>query len=355
MNWKDELRHSLSDPSDFITVNQSGNKNSLPHEIIKITDQFPMRIPPHYLNFLNLLSDSDDPLWKMAVPSAHEFLRTPKEQDDPTGDEHRSPLPGAIHRYPDRLLILTTNECALYCRFCFRKSRLKKAIPHLSSQGLTKIVEYVRQTPSIREIILSGGDPLCLPTKKLKKILTSFRGLPQIETIRIHTRTPVALPSRFTPKLLKILKNNRPLWLVSHINHARELTPEALTAIESILSSSIPILNQSVLLRGVNDSLKSMLALLRALISASIKPYYLHQLDRAPGTAHFYVPVSEGQKLIKELRGVISGYAIPHYVIDIPGGFGKVPLCGGFIQSQSDKLIYLETFDGSLHSYSLDG
>lgn len=300
-----------------------------------VADRYATAIPPA---FQQLITSPDDPIGRQVIPDARELQTMPHENEDPIGDEALSPVPGIVHRYEDRALLKPLLICPLYCRFCFRREHVGPDGGLLGEEALETAFRWIETHPQIREIILTGGDPLMLSPRRMKHIIQRLSAIAHIEIIRIHSRVPVAAPERLTTDLLDALETDRALWMVAHINHARELTEEARLAVRQMLCRGIPVLSQSVLLRGVNDTTESLEALLRALIAARIKPYYLHHLDSAPGTAHFHVPVKEGRALLESLRGRVSGLIWPTYVVDIPGGKGKVPLGPDYlIHSSSDS------------------
>ncbi|MBW4093261.1 MAG: lysine-2,3-aminomutase-like protein, partial [Proteobacteria bacterium] len=273
-----------------------------------------------------LIEAPDDPIARQFVPHADELHTAAHERADPIGDDALSPVKGIVHRYPDRALLKPLLICPVYCRFCFRREHVGPDGGVLTDAELAAACAWIAAHPAIREIILTGGDPLMLSPRRLGALLRTLAAIPHVETVRIHTRVPVAEPERITPALLAALDVATPLWVVLHANHAREFTAPALAALASLRRAGIPLLGQSVLLRGVNDTVAALEALLRAMLAARVKPYYLHQLDPAPGTARFYVPIAEGQRLLAALRGRVTGLAWPTYVLDIPGGAGKVPI-----------------------------
>ncbi len=274
----------------------------------------------------DLIETPDDPIGRQFVPDAAELDTRPHERADPIGDDALSPLPGVVHRYPDRVLLKPLLLCPVYCRFCFRREHVGPGGGVLSEADTAAALDYIRARPAIREVILTGGDPLMLSPRRLAALLRALAAIPHVELLRVHTRVPVAEPSRVTPALAAALATDTPLWLVVHANHAREFTPAAVAALRRVGAEGVPLLGQSVLLRGVNDSATALEALFRAMLRARVKPYYLHQLDPAPGTARFHVPIDEGRALLASLRGRVTGLAWPTYVLDIPGGHGKVPI-----------------------------
>lgn len=270
-------------------------------------------------------ADPTDPIAAQYVPHPAELHTAPDEHVDPTGDAAFSPLKGVVHRYPDRVLLTPLLVCPVYCRFCFRRERVGPGAGGLSAAELEAALGYIAARPELREAILTGGDPLMLAPRRLRAILAALDRIPHLESLRIHTRVPVADPARLTDALADALVTEKALWVAVHINHARELTPAAQAALARLLARGIPLLGQSVLLAGVNDSEAALEALCRGLIAARVKPHYLHLLDFAPGTARFRVPVARARALHRALRGRLPGHAIPTLVLDIPGGHGKVP------------------------------
>jgi len=281
-----------------------------------------------------LIEHPDDPLGRQFIPDPAELDPAPHERADPIGDDALSPLPGVVHRYPDRALLKPLLVCPVYCRFCFRREHVGPGGGLLSDAELEAAYAWFRARPAVREVILTGGDPLMLSPRRLGAILRTLAAIPHIELLRIHTRVPVADPARVTDALAAAMEVDVdvPVWLVLHANHAREFTPNAVAALRRVGRAGVPLLGQSVLLRGVNDSVEALEDLFRAMLRARVKPYYLHQLDPAPGTARFAVPIAEGQRILRALRGRMTGLGWPTYVLDIPGGHGKVPVGPGFLE-----------------------
>ncbi len=278
-----------------------------------------------------LIAAEGAPIARQFVPDAAELLTAPHERADPIGDDALSPVKGIVHRYADRALLKPLLVCPVYCRFCFRREHVGPDGGLLTEAELEAAYAWLAERPAIREVILTGGDPLMLSPRRLAAIIAALGAIPHVEIVRIHTRVPTTAPERVTAALSAALATERALWLVLHANHAGEFTAEARAAIRRIQAEAVPVLGQSVLLRGVNDSEAALEALFRAMIAARVKPYYLHQLDAAPGTARFHVPIAEGQRLLAGLRGRVSGLAWPTYVLDIPGGHGKVPVGPGYL------------------------
>jgi len=293
-------------------------KTDLTH-LEQVSALYPCRISSYYAG---LITAPHDPIWKQCVPSVAELDDT-TQLPDPLDEERLSPVPGLIHRYPDRAVLLVSNRCATYCRFCMRK---RKVGCSGGDTDFSAACDYIAATPRLRDIILSGGDPLMLPDDELHQILSALRRIPHVEIIRIGSRIPVTDPSRITPALCRMLAEHHPLYLNTHFNHPQELTPEAARACSLLADAGIQLGNQTVLLKGVNDDSLTLQKLLTGLLRLRVRPYYLHQMDLVRGTAHFRTPLEQGRELIGSLRGKVSGLAIPHFVIDLPGGKGKVPV-----------------------------
>ncbi|GAB0117363.1 lysine-2,3-aminomutase-like protein [Acidisoma sp. 7E03] len=282
-----------------------------------------------------LIDQPDDVIGRQFVPDAAELVEAPHERADPIGDDALSPIPGIVHRYADRVLLKPLLVCPVYCRFCFRREHVGPDGGLLTEAQLEAAYAYIADRAGLREVILTGGDPLMLSPRRLRAIMERLAAIPHVETIRLHSRLPLTAPERLTEAMAEALDVERPVWLVLHANHAREFTPEGRAALRRVQRRGIPVLGQSVLLRGVNDTAEALEGLFRAMLAARVKPYYLHQLDPAPGTARFHVPIAEGQALLRQLRGRVTGLAWPTYVLDIPGGHGKVPIGPGYLEGAS--------------------
>jgi lysine 2,3-aminomutase len=280
-----------------------------------------------------LIGDHSDPIGRQFIPDPAELLTAPHERADPIADDALSPIRGVVHRYADRALLKPLLICPVYCRFCFRREHVGPDGGVLSEAELQAAYEWFAARPAIREVILTGGDPFMLSPRRLRSIVQALSAIPHIELLRVHTRVPIAEPSRVTEALAGALETVKSMWIVVHANHAREFTPDARSALHRIQRRALPVLGQSVLLRGVNDTVEALEALLRAMLTAGVKPYYLHQLDAAPGTARFHVPIEEGRRLLAQLRGRVTGLAWPTYVLDIPGGHGKVPIGPEYLEA----------------------
>ncbi len=295
-------------------------------ELHQVTEQFSVAVTPAMLDLMDS-SDRDDPIARQFVPDRRELDDHPLDLSDPIGDETHAPLKGIVHRYPDRLLLLPVRVCAVYCRFCFRRETVgANEAAALTPHELETAINYIRTHKEVWEVILSGGDPLTLSPRRLADIVDALNGIDHVKVIRIHTRIPVVAPERINKELVSALRTDKPVYVVLHTNHARELTEAALSACDQLTDSGIPVLSQSVLLKGINDNAATLETLFRKLVANRIRPYYLHHADRAPGTAHFRTTVEDGQRIMKELRGRVSGLCLPEYVLDIPGGHGKSPL-----------------------------
>ena len=279
-----------------------------------------------------IIEHANDPIALQFVPDPAELVHFPHELADPIGDEAHAPLPGLVHRYPDRVLLKPVLVCPVYCRFCFRREHVGPGGGAMSPADFDAAIAYIAARPAIREVILTGGDPLMLAPRRLGALLDRLAAIPHVELLRLHSRVPVTDPGRVTTALLTALERDTPVWLAVHANHAREFSPLAATALRALHAVGVPLLGQSVLLRGVNDSAAALEDLFRAMLRCRVKPYYLHQLDPAPGTSRFHVPIEEGRRLLESLRGRVTGMAWPTYVLDIEGGHGKVPIGPDYLE-----------------------
>ncbi len=293
-----------------------------------------------------------DAIARQFVPDPRELDVRPGEVADPTGDDPHSPLPGLVHRYPDRVLIKPVHVCPVYCRFCFRRERVGPGGEAMSEEALADAVAYVAARPEIHEVILTGGDPLMMSARRVAALAAALDAIPHVDVVRWHSRVPIADPGRVGTDLVAALSGGaKAAWIAVHCNHPDELTAAAIGALRRLAASGIVLVSQSVLLRGVNDDADTLAALFRKLVANGIRPYYLHQLDAAPGTSHFRVPLTEGQELMRALRGRISGIALPTYVLDIPGGFGKVPVGPSYLDGEHGSVTDPK---GGTHSLASD-
>lgn len=297
-------------------------------------------------------NDPNDPIARQFVPDAAELDTHPQELADPIGDDAHSPVEGIVHRYPDRVLLKLTHVCAVYCRFCFRREMVGPDKPNaLSPAALASALDYIRSHREIWEVILTGGDPLILSPRRLRTVMNTLGDIEHVKIVRIHTRMPIAEPARITRDLVRAMKiKGKATYVAVHVNHARELTAEARDACAMMAETGIPLLAQSVLVAGVNDTAQAMSELMRACVETRIKPYYLHHGDLAPGTAHLRTDIATGQKLMREMRGRLSGLCQPTYVLDIPGGHGKSPIGPNYIERDGAQTT-VEDFNGVRHAY----
>ncbi len=341
-DWKQILKESITTPDQLLRKFEVDV-----HPLKAVVARYPMRVSKYYFD---LIEEVDDPIWKQCIPSPLE-LQDPHGSDDPLNEEGDSPTQGLIHRYPDRVLMCVSNSCAMYCRFCTRKRQVGKPTVNLSTQVLLEQIKYVEKNPGIRDVLLSGGDPLMLPDEKIKFLLKRLRAIPHVEILRIGSRVPCTLPQRITPELCNILKEHHPLYVNVHFNHPREITEESERACGLLADSGIPLGNQSVLLRGVNDNPEVMKSLVHKLLRVRVKPYYLFQMDLVKGTYHFRTRVETGLKIIQSLVGYTSGFAVPRYVIDAPGGGGKVPVQPDHLLSVQEDKVVLRNYEGKVYTY----
>lgn len=307
---------------------------------------YPMRVNPY---FLSLIKEKNDPLWRQAVPDVRELADTVC-QEDPLNEENLSPVPNLVHKYPDRALFLVNSQCAVICRFCTRKRKVGTASMVITRDTIRAGLDYLAKTPEIRDILISGGDPLLLTDEKLDWLLAAVRRIPSIEIIRIGSRVPCSLPMRITTRLVRILKKYHPLYINTHFNHPTEITPQAARACARLADGGIPLGCQTVLLRNVNDRPETMKKLLHGLLRIRVRPYYLFQTDMTKGTNHFRTKVEQGQAIMRNLIGHTSGLAVPTYAVDAPGGGGKIPLTPNYIRQMGDEIIF-DNYCGSTCTY----
>ncbi|HNR95117.1 MAG TPA: KamA family radical SAM protein [Kiritimatiellia bacterium] len=323
--------------------------------VAKACERFQMKIPPYYLSLMDPENPSC-PIRKQAIPDVRELRILPSELDDPIGDANKDlnnqPLAAMTHRYPDRVLIYPTPLCGNYCRHCFRRRLAGRREYAPTDKQMEAVLKYVAAHPEVHEVILSGGDPLMLSDSRLTDLLARIKSIPHIRTLRIHSRMPVVNPFRITEELADALRRFQPLWIVTHFNHPVEVTETAKKHLGHLVDRGIPVLNQGVLLKGINDNPETLRELGWKLIEARVKPYYLHHLDRAQGLSHLRVGVRKGLKILRELRGTMPGYAIPSYILDIPEGYGKVPLQYHYLSTDDRQQLYVETPDGEYVPYA---
>jgi lysine 2,3-aminomutase len=319
-------------------------------DITKCLSCFRMAITPYYASLMDPL-DPKCPIRLQAVPTIQETHIAPYELEDPLDEELESPVKNIVHRYPDRVLFLVTHMCSMYCRHCTRRRTVGEEDYAITEEEIETAVDYIANNPQIRDVLISGGDPLTLSDSRLESIISKLRKIEHVEIIRIGTRVPVVIPMRITPELLNMLKKYQPIWINTHFNHPKELTPDSIKACADIVDAGIPLGNQSVLLRGINDDTQIMKELLLKLVKARIRPYYLYQCDLSQGLDHFRTRVEKGIEIIQSLTGNISGYAVPKYVIDAPHGGGKVPINPDYIISLDEKEVVMRNYQGKTYTY----
>ncbi|MEO7101069.1 MAG: KamA family radical SAM protein [Luteolibacter sp.] len=350
-NWDDhrwQLRNRVDSLADLdLRLNLTDEERA---GVLLAGTKLAMAITPHFFNLIDR-DDPDCPIRRQVIPRIEEGWNAPEEMADPCGEDSHMPVPGLVHRYPDRVLFLVTDRCASYCRYCTR-SRVVSGVgdQHLETQW-EMAFKYLEKHTEVRDVLLSGGDPLLFSDDKLDKILTRLRSIPHIQFIRIGSRIPIFLPQRITPELCAMLKKHHPLFISIHTNHPRELTTEVRDALGRLADAGIPLGNQSVMLRGVNDSVEVQKLLVQKLLMCRVKPYYLYQCDLINGSSHLRTPVAEGVAIIEGLRGHTTGYAIPQFVIDGPGGGGKIPINPNYVVDTSSGKITLRNFEGEIFEY----
>lgn len=340
--WKQIIAQSITKPE------QVRHKFNVDVESLKtVVAKYPMRISKYYFD---LIEEVDDPIWKQCVPSPLE-LRDTYGFDDPLNEEGQSPVPGLVHRYPDRVLMCVSNSCATYCRFCTRKRKVGNPVITYSRERLLQQIQYIKKTPAIRDVLLSGGDPFLLSDERMEFLLQKIRAIPHVEILRIGSRVPCTLPQRITPKLCSILKKYHPIYVNVHFNHPLEITEDSGRACGLLADAGIPLASQSVLLRGVNDDPVVMKNLVQKLLTIRVRPYYIFQIDLVRGTYHFRTQVETGLNILASLIGHTSGLAVPRYVIDSPDGGGKIPIQPNYIQSIDEDKIVLRNYEGKTYAY----
>lgn len=310
-----------------------------------------MAITPYYLSLIDPI-DPYDPIWRQAVPTALETFKAQGDLDDPLHEDSDSPVPGLTHRYPDRVLFLITDQCSMYCRHCTRRRFAGQHDCAVPMERIDRCIDYVARTPQVRDVLLSGGDALLVSDDTLEYIISRLRAIPHVEIIRLGSRTPVVCPQRVTPELCAMLKKYHPIWLNTHFNHPNEITDESAGACARLADAGIPLGNQTVLLRGVNDCTHVMKRLMHGLVKMRVRPYYIYQCDLSMGIEHFRTPVSKGIEIMENLRGHTSGYAVPTFVVDAPGGGGKIPVMPDYVISQSPRRVVLRNYEGVITTYT---
>lgn len=348
-HWVWQLKNRITDLEGLERVVESLSAEER-EGVILTGSKLAMGITPHFASLMDP-RDPECPIRRQVIPRVAETETAPWEMADPCGEDSHSPVPGLVHRYPDRVLFLVTDRCASYCRYCTRSRLVSNASGYDFIPNFDQQIDYIRRTPSVRDVLLSGGDPLLMSDSRLESLLGRLREIPHVEFLRIGTRIPIFLPQRITPQLCERLRSFHPLFMSVHANHPRELTLEVREALGRLADAGIALGNQSVLLRGVNDDPETMLALVHKLLMCRVKPYYLYQCDLIAGSAHLRTSVKEGLELMRAIRGHTSGYATPQYVVDAPGGGGKVPLNPEYIVAHNEERVTLRNYEGRIFEY----
>jgi len=350
-DWHWQLKHSVTRVETFEKLLDI-RLEPLERRKVELTlKKFPLSVTPYYLSLIDRDDYQNDPIFRQAFPSPEERKVERVDMVDPLAEEQDSPVPGITHRYPDRVLFHVSNVCAMYCRHCTRKRKVGEIDSIPDREQLNQGLDYIRQTPEIRDVLLSGGDPLMLNDLYLDWILGELRNIEHVQVIRIGSRMPVVLPYRVTDELVEMLRKHQPLWVNTHFNHPREITSSSRRALHKLADAGIPLGNQSVLLAGVNDCQRIIKSLVHKLVENRVRPYYLYQCDLAEGLSHFRTPVGKGVEIMESLIGHTSGFAVPTYVIDAPGGGGKIPINPNYLISLSTNKVVLRNYEGVITTY----
>ncbi|TCK87992.1 L-lysine 2,3-aminomutase [Natranaerovirga hydrolytica] len=350
-DWKWQLKNSINTIEQLEDITGIELEKDEKEELKETVDQFPLSITPYYLSLIDVKDFRDDPVYKQAIPGVHELVIEKGDMEDPLSEDSDSPVPGITHRYPDRVLFHISNVCSMYCRHCTRKRKVGD-VDHIPNKDiLLEGIAYIKEHPQVRDVLLSGGDPLMLDDDYLDWVLTQIRAIPHVEVIRIGTRMPVVLPYRITDELVDMIKKHHPVWINTHFNHPKEFTNASKRALAKLADGGIPLGNQSVLLAGVNDCPRIMKKLVHTLVKNRVRPYYLYQCDLSEGLTHFRTPVGKGIEIMESLIGHTSGFAVPTYVIDAPGGGGKIPVMPNYIVSWSTNKVVLRNYEGVITTY----
>ncbi|MCF8361113.1 MAG: lysine 2,3-aminomutase [Prolixibacteraceae bacterium] len=353
-NWKDwkwQLKHSVKSIDKFELVSGIKFPEEKRKQLEETLEKFPLSITPYYISLIDTKNYENDPVFKQSFADQRELITNSSEHSDPLAEDEDSPVEGITHRYPDRVLFHVSNVCSMYCRHCTRKRKVGDVDFVPSKSQLEKGIEYIKNTPQVRDVLLSGGDPFMLSDKMLDWLLSQISQIEHVEVIRIGTRMPVVLPYRITDSLLEVIKKYHPVWVNTHFNHPREITASAREALAKLANAGIPLGNQSVLLADVNDCPRIMKRLVHQLVQNRVRPYYLYQCDLSEGLAHFRTPVGKGIEIMESLIGHTSGFAVPTYVIDAPGGGGKIPVMPNYIISWSTNKVILRNYEGVITTY----
>jgi len=348
-SWEWQLKNAIRDIPTLEKVMYLSEEDK--KSLTKCLEKFKMAITPYYASLMDK-KDKNCPVRLMAVPSSRELDSVASDLEDPLHEDIDSPVPGLTHRYPDRVLLLVTHVCSMYCRHCTRRRLLGDTDTTMADKQIDQAIEYIEKTKTVRDVIISGGDPLVLSDEQLEPLLKRLRKIEHVEIIRIGSRTPVVLPQRITDNFVNMIKKYHPIYLNTHFNHPKEVTYEAKIACEKLADAGINLGNQSVLLKGVNDCSHIMKELVHDLLMIRVKPYYIYQCDLSKGISHFRTPVSKGIEIIENLRGHTSGLAVPTFVVDAPGGAGKIPVMPGYLISQTDNRVIVRNYEGVITTYT---
>jgi len=348
-DWKWQVKNrieTLEDLKKYVSLTPEEEEG-----VKKTLQTLRMAITPYYVSLIDP-NNPECPVRKQAVPTGKETYQSPADLLDPLHEDEDSPVPGLTHRYPDRVLLLITDMCSMYCRHCTRRRFAGQKDGESAIERIDRAIEYIAKTPQVRDVLLSGGDALMVSDERLEYIISRLRQIPHVEIVRIGSRTPVVCPQRITDDLVNMLKKYHPIWLNTHFNHPQEVTKEAAEACAKLANAGIPLGNQTVLLRGVNDCVNTMKKLMHELVKMRVRPYYIYQCDLSMGIEHFRTPVSKGIEIIEGLRGHTSGYAVPTFVVDAPGGGGKTPVMPQYVISQAPGKVVLRNFEGVITTYT---
>ena len=346
-DWRWQLSHRLNSLADFETVLKLTESE---RKALSTDGLFRVDITPYFVSLIDP-DDPNDPIRKQVIPTAGEIQSFTGMMEDSLAEDRHSPVPGLVHRYPDRVLMLVTTQCASYCRYCTRSRIVGDPSANFSRADFDLQIDYLKKTPQVRDVLLSGGDPLTLAPKLLEELLARLREIPHIEIIRIGSRVPVFMPMRVTDELCDVLSKYHPMWFNIHVNHPNEITAELAAACDKLSRAGLPLGNQSVLLAGINDCVHIQRKLVQDLARIRVRPYYLYQCDLVEGAGHFRTPVAKGIEIIEGLRGHTSGYSVPTFVVDAPGGGGKIPVMPNYLISMSDHKIVLRNYEGFITTY----
>jgi lysine 2,3-aminomutase len=350
-DWHWQLKHSITRVETFERLLDISLDPMLRRKVELTLKKFPLSITPYYLSLIDRNNYANDPVFRQAFPDPQELEISKCDMSDPLAEDQDSPTPGITHRYPDRVLFHVSNVCGMYCRHCTRKRKVGDIDSIPDREQIRQGLDYIRRSPGVRDVLLSGGDPLMLNDSYLDWILTELGQIEHVQVVRIGSRMPVVLPYRITDELVEMLKKHQPLWINTHFNHPREITSSSRAALAKLADAGIPLGNQSVLLAGVNDCPRIMKSLVHKLVKNRVRPYYLYQCDLSEGLGHFRTPVGKGIEIMESLRGHTSGFAVPTYVIDAPGGGGKIPLAPNYLISLSTNKVVLRNYEGVITTY----